>query len=333
MKRLIASVSIVMFSIIISSCGKNVVSIETIDSIEMTERVDDVSNKTLEIESEGENISITSEDIVDDDEFSQDYDDNLHYYIKCENAYEYDSGSKYLIYKIEYDEHGNELKRTEYDGYGKVLESYSNSFEYDNHGNLIKTTFPAPHGVYDNDSEREYRYDETGRIIESIFYFPDKTNYYRYEINGYDEKGNITITTSHDKRGSIYGHDEYDYDNEGRILAKREFNGYGKKSRWMVYEYDDYGNESFYSEDTIDVYENPYTIYQKFSDYEYDENGLAVHAKQRKKHYDRNGDITYEESLEFIYKYDKHGNIIEKDYINSKGIITWVYEYEYGVFR
>ncbi|MCM1388621.1 MAG: hypothetical protein NC231_14940 [Bacillus sp. (in: Bacteria)] len=186
----------------------------------------------------------------------------------------------------EYDGNGIITQHTDYYSDGTV----ESVWEYDERGNEIK------HTRYNGESAvnymREYEYDESGRQTCSRSYDGGSivTGITQYE---YDERGNLlkAVTTDYDRESGqqngqrIY---EYGYDENGNMTKYDAVTDTEETYRcsWER-EYNENGRETAFS------YEDDATFYE--SKTEYDENGLPV----RYTGMDENGDILVHKETEY----------------------------------
>lgn len=101
----------------------------------------------------------------------------------------------------EYDEHGNEIRRTRSSSYGLVYENEYQNF-YDEKGNLIKRI--------DAYGTEEYEYDESGRLLMCKLVCNNGCHV-QTEIFEYDDAGNLTSRTIYDDNNQMTDKYSYEY--------------------------------------------------------------------------------------------------------------------------
>ena len=175
-------------------------------------------------------------------------------------------------------------------------EVYTYTWEYDEAGNLV--TYKM---VYNNDNSfntiTEYKYDERGNLLDEYCrVYPEEENgflgriTYEYDAAGnqvrtligyntqseasieqkfeYDDRGNL-IKHTNIQRGELAWYIVYEYDEEGRVLKKLEYNEKDELGKSYLYEYDKWGNEIQYEE----AWQGEVQIRKNR---EYDENGIMI---------------------------------------------------------
>jgi YD repeat-containing protein len=166
-------------------------------------------------------------------------------------CYDSDGGlDNIVIYK--YDEQGNCISGTVYEGITKIceIEDYESSIqEYYYTDSFID---------YASICECEYEYDENGNIL--------KGNYYLYDTirleQEYDSFGNIVKAIYYDKTGYVDAIYEYEYNKQGQLARKLKT----YRSDWVYkYKYDSFGNliryTEYYNEDGSNPYQSEKKIY------------------------------------------------------------------------
>lgn len=152
-------------------------------------------------------------------------------------------------------------------------------------------------------------YDSAGLLIEEKAYKSDSSLSHTYTFQ-YDKKGNRIeefITEADGKLSTKYA---YKFDSAGN---KTEMMGYNMKIPnphflTETYAYDAHSNKI--KETSEHSSGNHVTVYT----YKYDSNGKITGLFVSEKH-DRLGDSEYRET----YKYDKAGNLVEKNYCSADG--------------
>lgn len=212
--------------------------------------------------------------------------------------------------EIEYDESGNVLKVTFYDGNDSIEERTET--EYDSNGNeLIKNFYNSKGNLY---QYIEWEYDSAGNCTKEECYnlVLDKVKYlYTWD---YDANGNKIKWYKND---SLYF--EYEYDASGNRIREVEYLSDGRINKDWSMEYDSAGNrikKEAFEEDAGGTYYDRYI-------WEYDSNGNEVvvdysssFAMYRdEKEYDEAGNC-----IQVIRYSEKGGKILDKE--------TWSYEYD-----
>lgn len=217
----------------------------------------------------------------------------------------------------EYDERGNKIHEKdsgrkeiwyEYDASGKLIcEKYSDGMEiqhiYDDSG--------KPLCSMDSNGNKLRDYDENGRMIYRKN--PDGTKVW-YE---YDERGNKI----HEEDSN--GYEKWtEYDEQGKKISARD----SDDKEWE-YEYDEAGRKTCIR--TIQYVENddveipiPYSLGEAWDDY----NDLLFHEETSEWiwRYNKDGNLTYEETAsgsKYIYRYEFWGNGIKKKRTTYKRVM------------
>ncbi len=265
----------------------------------------------------------------------------------CEESWCY-SGSTAgtpKVYKYEYDSDGNVIKKFLYNDVDCLCEC---TYVYEN-GNLIKSVDNYTDGEV---IEINYTYNEYNHVLSETKittkgdYTDESTTEYRYE---YDGSNIVKKTTVKPNKTEIA--EEYEYNKNGDVTKKIEFDGYEytsiatdyvysengavvkkteTKDRWsinpMSVEYDKYGNILKKLGDDGDGYTYEYEydskgrVISKTTNEIY--NGKAKTLSTVKYSYDNNGNLVsekYSHGAETTYEYDEKGNLItEYDSYNQE---------------
>jgi len=191
--------------------------------------------------------------------------------------YEYDDNGNKVYFensygkweKYEYDENGNEIYyensdgfwvKSEYDNNGKLVyqeNSYGKweKYEYDNNGNLIYIEDSDGSWIkreYDNNGNLIYKEDSTGYWVKreydnngNLIHYETSTGY--WEKREYDNNGKMVYYENSD--GNIMDNTNNNL-NEARLkkrLKNIEIKGDYPNGEWKRSEYDDNGNEIYYT--------------------------------------------------------------------------------------
>ena len=255
--------------------------------------------------------------------------------------YSYGEIANTITYQYEFDDDGNVIRKTIYNGSGEIQDIT----EYDTNMKVTKFTdyiFTNGQGVIVDDWYIN-EYDSEGNLIKNTDYDRngDITSYTTYERNsqGDIEKttetdtitGSTTVTdySYEDGRlikttysGDITGGYDYKYElnDSGIVTKKTQYNQNGDKI--SEFEYIEIDGTSIIKRETFISLGN--SLYS-WTDYEYDNKGnLIKKTKCVGKSYD---DYTVDKQEE--YEYDDNDNLIKQtDYYGTDDIIGWT-EYEY----
>ena len=169
-----------------------------------------------------------------------------------------------------YNEYGEMVRWSSYDGAGTVMADWVYEFEYDENGNMLSCdTFEQ--GVLMEESEYT---TESGMSVltKSTSYYDDGS----WFVNEYDEIGNVTTLLSYDAEGNLVleGHYEFKTDAEGASYNSKSTEHYDDGTR-SVAEYNEYGDNIsrilYDADGNVEVEE----IYE----WEYDEEGNWLFGK------------------------------------------------------
>ena len=243
---------------------------------------------------------------------------------------------------ITYDEKGYTSKLESKDADGNA--QYSIERKYDANGNLTDYILEFPNGSTDR---MTYEYDSENRITKMLEI--DNESYDNAILTEwvYDANGNLVKEIF----GSYNGprnYCEYEYDNEGKLIGKTNFNG---MFSYETYYYDENGNLARRVEEPEEGYEGVYVIETYFYDgngnlikkindrkssdgspvlytvyeYTYNADGLVI-----REHYTYSNYLTPDRSYESVneYAYDEYGNVI-RELSNYDGDV-YVEEFVFG---
>lgn len=215
-----------------------------------------------------------------------------------------------------------------YDEEGRLLEVTGSDMDYtacvyDEDGRLIRK-IGGTSGGYGAWTSEEYTYDSEDHIVEVIYSALTSTSArdmsdwksasvqgdpYR-ETRSYD--GDLLKEAVRYKPdGSVYYHEYYTYDEEGRLLQKETKDDGGNQSQLITYTY---------NEDGLLIEEEQLGSRAVTILYEYDEEGRL--SKERNMY----------TQYSYTYLYDENGNLHLKRTYNAGGAMTWEYEYFYRKF-
>ena len=237
---------------------------------------------------------------------SYEYDDNGNRVSAKKNNYSFannfcELGDIKSWSEIEYDEEGKEYKVISYDLDGNI--TYKAECEYDEFGNMKKLDQYYCYGEDFDYFYYYYEYDENNNLVSRYIYNQagEKASVKQIECkNEYLENGNILKTTC------------YCYEEEGkRYIEYQEMKEYDVNDRLIKAIY----YECPYPRTVVDKIE-------KYIVYEYDENGNETKSIT----YNSKGEV--EGSTVYSYEYDD-GKLIKKTSLNDQGDSGYIYEYEY----
>lgn len=252
------------------------------------------------------------------------------------DSYAAADGNTTYSYTYTYDETGKMLTRdsqdshattdhTEYtyDPAGRlVTELFTNSenysvkidYTYREDGNIAEKI-----AVYDKTQEiTAYTYDESGRLIreEQTTRTGEKDPQSIVVEYTYDAMGN-KLTQSESRMGALYRKEEWTYNDAGKVLTYKEFDGQGNPGEGMKYLYDNQGRleeETFYKGDSA----------EDAAVYVYDEAGRVIK---------RASGIPYEKFITvnkiILYTYDEFGNLLTEVTTKKDGTELSRREYTY----
>ena len=142
----------------------------------------------------------------------------------------------YAKVEYEYDESGNEIRRTIYDENGEYANTPITEFEYDEVGRCVKKIFRSRDGELTRYYEaiRMLSYDQYGRLVRSACY--DAENQPINGIGGFftreqlrDHRGNILDSMDTDKNGRLIGERILlEYDSRGLEIRRQYVDAEGK---------------------------------------------------------------------------------------------------------
>ena len=196
---------------------------------------------------------------------------------------------------------GGKKTYTEYDEDGNVVTMFYTQFGVNSEDTLVKIKYSYDDGKLEKE---EHTNTENDKVIKTIRY--------KYDLRGncIEERmeGDFVITSEPLKVLQRF-------DENNNCISRKEFGEYNELEAEITFEYDEDGNviEEIHS----DKGENDY-IKKKI--YDYDSDGNCTYTKTI---------YTDGDETERYKKYNKHGKIIEDEYINSSGgeIIT-KYQYD-----
>lgn len=252
------------------------------------------------------------------------------------------------VYKNEYDEAGNRIRRTKYNEDGDVTQWYV--YEYDEKGNVTAEIYTVEYmdvwetHIYKEDGELldllqdsedrpgngetartykwEYEYDEFDSVISKLYEAPtgeQELTLYEYE---YDEADNVVKETSYltnpgdEKNKKLTEWTEYSYDGDNRVTESTTYDSEGVVQRRMTTEY------------TFDAAGNMTTTTRLAEDgsvlwFTTNSEDIAI---------DGGYQSSSEEDPDFIslYEFDERGNFSRiNDYHKGNATYYTIWEYEY----
>ena len=106
--------------------------------------------------------------------------------------------------------------------------------QYDNAGNAIRYTYYDGADVL---SIEECDYDVQGQVINRDYY--DRNQKLQWsETYDYDVDGNLLYTTHYNAKGREEWQDEYACDDNGNVIRQTRYNADGTRSWWDEYTYE-----------------------------------------------------------------------------------------------
>lgn len=223
-----------------------------------------------------------------------------------------DAGEEGLLYSIqEFDENTNLVLDEKFD-HGNNLEQRITRKYNDSNKIVEEKSFSE---WEDPDQHQEYFYDDSGRLYKAKHHFMNgafSVSHYTYddllkkETVRTEDEGGVTEETQMMVR-----------DAENRILELKTTDSEGKVMRWEQYEYDDEGKML----NSTTLFDDGEVLKQTYY-YELDDNGRVAYIKITNE----KGQSLQEEEID----YDEHGNRIERrfeDYRRGRsGIEQWEYD-------
>lgn len=252
------------------------------------------------------------------------------------DSYAAADGNTTYSYTYTYDETGKMLTRDSVDSHSTKDHT---EYTYDPAGRLVTELFTNSENY---SAKVDYIYREDGKIAEKIVVY-DKTQEitaYTYDENSrlvkeehtihsaekvqqntvmeytYDAAGN-KLTQSETRMGELSRKEEWTYNEAGKMLTYKEFDGQGNPGEGMKYIYDNQGRleeETFYKGETA----------EDAAVYVYDEAGRVIK---------RASGIPYEKFITvnriLLYTYDEFGNLLTEVTTKKDGTELSRREYTY----
>lgn len=161
-----------------------------------------------------------------------------------ENQHSVKSNSQSNV-KSEYDDAGNEVKKTFYHEDGTI--DFVSAFEYDSAGNVTKNTYYDSEGVIESETE----YDSAGHKVKTAYYQDGFLSF----ADEFDSAGSTTKRIFYREDGSIESETEYDstgdkstfYRVDGSIYSVSEFDSQDNLKKTTYYRED--GTMDYWVED------------------------------------------------------------------------------------
>lgn len=223
------------------------------------------------------------------------------------------------------DELGCQTKDTRYDSDGNIAE-YT-EYKYDVEYHIISsesTTYLD--GKVSLINETTYIYDN-GNLSELIIesYHDDNTpSYTERRTFQYDNLGNLLKETFYDNDSiSRWIEYEYEFDSQGNCMNETICGYHAESDRYYIFE-NTYNISGNIVSLTYTSYSGDVISYKSSTTYEYDNLGYL----SKEKNYD--GDGLLFSQIDYIYRFDNSGNMIEKRISGSSdGEINYEQDYEY----
>ena len=253
-------------------------------------------------------------------------------------------GRFYAKAVITYDANGKVSRFVSEDDGGNT--EYTVDKTYDANGNLTEETLTDDSG---NTDTQRYEYDSENRMIKMIDVYNENMDSATIYEWFYDEDGLLTKKTteymSTGVRQQMYN--EYEYDNEGKLISETIFDG---RFSYVTYYYDENGNltRSVTEPESADgvyvintyFYDNNGNLIKKIHDrkgadgsavlydvyeYTYNADGLVIREHLTSTNY-----LTPDRSYVSVseYEYDEYGNVI-RELSNYDGDV-YVEEFVFG---
>ena len=274
----------------------------------------------------------------------------IRYYYKQTEDGTYVSNGTY-VYK--YNENGDEIEYTQYDGENNVTFSRKTEYTYneagkytscivtDKDGNVTSKKTFSYYESGDLEEEQEWQgdrimyirkyYDDGGQKEYTCYsynrYTDTETGEYYYVLSGwyiyqYDENGNETAYLTYNASGELNYSEQYTYDENDNLIEYVEKDAAGNITSREVYTY--YANGERASYTRYGEYGiSSYREYYENSKYKYYESYSYSYSSEEGK---------YVVSSKIVHKYNEHGNPTEYIQYDGEGNITdsskWEYTYD-----
>ncbi len=146
--------------------------------------------------------------------------------------YEGDAEERVSVEIFQYDEYGNLLSDRLIDKDGILISRTTNEYTYDEQGTVLEKHMCILTEWVNRDLLFRYVYDENGRVTEE----------YEYSLKDGDlaisETGFVWTDVKTDDTGILLWHREYDYDDQGNVLVRRDRRADGVVSDYWIYTYE-----------------------------------------------------------------------------------------------
>ena len=269
---------------------------------------------------------------------------------------QYEDGVLHSLEKQEYDEDGNCVKVSVYDG-TETLQSSTES-EYNASGIQTKQISCRADGSI----RSLYEYDpKTGNMTRYCFYSEDGTGFdTRYQ---YNEAGEVERTSEYDENGTLQSYSIYKFDEDGNRIQRNEYRADGTQSLSISYnaagdmtESRLYTDEGTLSSCTYCEYDGELLTritqtdgkgaVTQYTEYEYNAEGTKILESSYEadgtpsdiQEYDSNGNCTrrsfyFQGELDFYneMEYDEEGQLIRQRNYDGDGTLKETAVTEYGI--
>ena len=269
---------------------------------------------------------------------------------------EYEDGVLHSLEKQEYDEDGNCVKVSVYDG----TETLQSSTESEYNASGIQTKQISYRG--DGSIRSLYEYDpKTGNLTRYCSYSEDGTGFdTRYQ---YNEAGEVERTSEYDENGTLQSYSIYKFDEDGNRIQRNEYRADGTQSLSISYNaagdmtesrlYTDEGTLSsctYYEYDgkllTRITQTDGKGAVTQYTEYEYNAEGTKILESSYEadgtpsdiQEYDSNGNCTrrssyFQGELDFYYEmeYDEEDRVIRQRNYDGDGTLKETAVTEYGI--
>lgn len=290
MKYLRIFAIVLVFMLSAASCGG-----ESTENISENNAINSTENSSNTEEAQG-NIQIAASDTTPKPV-------RANHYIPDEALPYIASGTLIRWTEYEYNENGNKIRKTNYDGEETVM-SWE-VYEYNSDGKLIKLTLYSHPGSY---LLKESEPSKEEVLIE----------WHEFE---YDAGGNNTKETYYNPDGSIDRWLKFEYDGKGLMIKETVCGNDGSTdyvSFWNEYEYDENGKKI-----SRIVYNGPDGSFSSHTGYVYNE----LREQFQEVYYTKDGEIMGTSS--YSYQYDDEGRITAEINYSPDGNVGYWLEYQY----
>lgn len=220
------------------------------------------------------------------------------------------AGDVVEIWSCTYDERGNRLKETLHDK--EMNPKYFEVHLYNEKGQKIKTEQYESYFQRSVDKRTTFLYNNKDSLILKTE-FNERGNIRRDTII-YDEKGRKTHRIGFYDTNKRNTYNEFKYNQDGKLIDERTFNGDGTLQSRRTYEYDE--KEGLFTENRHNSNDEIFLTFIS----RYNTDGILLSRETHRKN-GMEGQKTY--------TYDDKQLLLEENHYNSIGELTQVIQYEY----